>query len=33
MREIVTVWLAAEITEDRHQRRVAKIEAVERQYR
>jgi ribose 5-phosphate isomerase B len=33
MREIVTVWLSADITEDRHKRRVAKIEAVERQYR
>ncbi|HWS52531.1 MAG TPA: ribose 5-phosphate isomerase B, partial [Pyrinomonadaceae bacterium] len=33
MREIVRVWLSAEITEERHRRRVAKIEAVERQYR
>jgi ribose 5-phosphate isomerase B len=33
MREIVTVWLSTEITEDRHKKRVAKIEAVERQYR
>lgn len=33
MREIVGVWLAAEISEERHRRRVAKIEAVERQYR
>jgi ribose 5-phosphate isomerase B len=33
MREIVTAWLSTEITEDRHKRRVAKIEAVERQYR
>jgi ribose 5-phosphate isomerase B len=33
MREIVRAWLATEITEDRHKRRVAKIEAVERQYR
>ena len=33
MREIVRVWLSAEITEERHKRRVAKIEAVERQYR
>jgi len=33
MREIVQVWLATEISEDRHRRRVAKIEAVERQYR
>ncbi len=33
MREIVRAWLAADITEDRHKRRVAKIDAVERQYR
>jgi ribose 5-phosphate isomerase B len=33
MREIVRAWLATEISEDRHRRRVAKIEAVERQYR
>jgi ribose 5-phosphate isomerase B len=33
MREIVRAWLSTEITEDRHRRRVAKIEAVERQYR
>jgi ribose 5-phosphate isomerase B len=33
MREIVRVWLSTEISEDRHKRRVAKIEAVERQYR
>ena len=33
MREIVHVWLSTEITEERHKRRVAKIEAVERQYR
>ena len=33
MREIVRVWLSAEITEERHKRRVTKIEAVERQYR
>ncbi len=32
MREIVRVWLAAEIKEDRHRKRVAKITAVERQY-
>jgi ribose 5-phosphate isomerase B len=32
MREIVGVWLAAEIKEDRHRKRVAKITAVERQY-
>lgn len=33
MREIVTAWLATEISEERHQKRVAKIVAVERQYR
>jgi ribose 5-phosphate isomerase B len=33
MREIVRAWLAADLTEDRHKRRVAKIDAVERQYR
>jgi ribose 5-phosphate isomerase B len=32
MREIVQVWLATEMTEERHQKRVAKIQAVERQY-
>ncbi len=33
LREIVRAWLSTEITEARHKRRVAKIEAVERQYR
>ncbi len=33
MREIVTAWLSTEITEERHKKRVAKIEAVERQYK
>ena len=33
MRKIVTVWLASELTEDRHKRRVAKIDAIEREYR
>jgi len=33
MREIVRAWLSTELTEDRHRKRVAKIEAVERQYR
>jgi ribose 5-phosphate isomerase B len=33
MREIVTAWLSTEISEERHRKRVAKIEAVERQYR
>jgi len=32
MREIVTAWLGTELSEDRHRRRVAKIDAVERQY-
>ena len=32
MREIVGAWLATEISEERHRKRVAKIEAVERQY-
>ena len=32
MREIVRAWLAAEISEDRHRKRVAKIVAIERQY-
>jgi len=32
MREIVRVWLAAELTEDRHRRRVDKISAIEREY-
>jgi ribose 5-phosphate isomerase B len=32
MREIVRAWLATEIKEDRHKKRVAKIEAIERQY-
>ena len=33
MRDIVRVWLSTEISEERHRKRVAKIEAVERQYR
>jgi ribose 5-phosphate isomerase B len=32
MREIVRAWLATEIKEDRHRKRVAKIKAIERQY-
>ena len=32
MREIVSAWLSTEISEERHRKRVAKIEAVERQY-
>ena len=33
MREIVRAWLGTEISEERHRKRVAKIEAIERQYR
>ncbi|MGH9944516.1 MAG: ribose 5-phosphate isomerase B, partial [Pyrinomonadaceae bacterium] len=33
VRDIVRVWLATEISEERHKKRVAKIEAVERQYK
>ena len=33
MRDIVRAWLSTEITEDRHRKRVAKINAIERQYR
>ena len=32
MRDIVKAWLGTEITEDRHRKRVGKIEAIERQY-
>ena len=32
MKEIVSAWLGTEITEDRHKKRVAKIDAIERQY-
>jgi ribose 5-phosphate isomerase B len=32
MRNIVSAWLASELTEDRHKRRVAKIDAIEREY-
>ena len=32
MREIVRVWLETELTEDRHRRRVAMIDAIERDY-
>lgn len=32
MREIVSAWLSTEISEERHRKRVAKIEAIERQY-
>jgi len=32
MKEIVGAWLSTEITEDRHKKRVAKIDAIQRQY-
>ena len=32
MREIVRAWLGTEISEDRHRKRVGKIEAIEKQY-
>jgi len=32
MREIVRAWLSSELTEDRHRRRVNKIDAIEREY-
>ena len=32
MRDIVTTWLSTEISEDRHRKRVAKIDAIQRQY-
>jgi ribose 5-phosphate isomerase B len=32
MRDIVNAWLGTEMTEDRHRKRVEKIEAIERQY-
>jgi ribose 5-phosphate isomerase B len=32
MREIVATWLATEISEERHRKRVAKIDAIQRQY-
>src|SRR5256714_2675750 len=32
MREIVRAWLSTDLTEERHRKRVNKIEAVERQY-
>jgi ribose 5-phosphate isomerase B len=32
MREIVDAWLGSDINEDRHRKRVSKIEAIERQY-
>ena len=32
MRDIVRAWLSTELTEERHRKRVGKIEAIERQY-
>ena len=32
MREIVTTWISTEISEERHRKRVAKIDAIQRQY-
>ena len=32
MRDIVSAWLTTDLTEDRHRKRVGKIEAIERQY-
>src|SRR6059036_2814201 len=32
MREIVRTWLGTDLTEERHRKRVGKIEAIERQY-
>lgn len=32
MREIVNAWLGTELTEERHRKRVSKIEAIDRQY-
>jgi ribose 5-phosphate isomerase B len=33
IKEIVEAFLANDLTEDRHRKRVAKIEAIERQYK
>jgi len=32
MRDIVSTWLSTELTEERHRKRVAKIDAIQRQY-
>jgi ribose 5-phosphate isomerase B len=32
MHEIVRAWLSTDLTEERHRKRVGKIDAVERQY-
>jgi len=33
IKEIVEAWLSTDLTEDRHQKRVGKIDAIERQYK
>ena len=33
IKEIVEAWLSADLTEDRHKKRVGKIDAIERQYK
>src|SRR5205085_1381848 len=33
IKEIVEAWLSTELTEDRHKKRVGKIDAIERQYK
>jgi ribose 5-phosphate isomerase RpiB len=32
IKEICEAWLSTDLTEDRHKKRVGKIEAIERQY-
>ena len=33
IKEIVTAWLATDLIEERHKKRVGKIDAIERQYK
>ncbi len=33
IKEIVETWLSTDITEERHKKRVAKIDTIERQYK
>ena len=33
IKEIVTAWLSTELTEDRHKKRVGKIDNIEKQYK
>ena len=33
IKEIVTAWLSADLTEDRHKKRVGKIDNIEKQYK